>query len=310
MARRDHERTCQGVLRHAAAILLLACAGGTTAAVSPLDPARLTWRELHYRARKFIFTAETTVKAEVVPAETAAGELLRVDGRQAVQPAAGQLVRIGLDTTALGRHTRYRVWLQPGTGAALQSTGQEFGRRARFKVIRFTTGGVVVARFAPARGQDDEPADRWTERADSFVPLTEDDSHTAAVTDSEALFWVLSIGTLAAPGDSVELAVVSRNQLVLVTISVRGSIPVKVDFDEWDHDAPRHVEGSLQALELAVDARSLGSDPSADELEFLGMKGSIRIVLDPRLRVPLEISGRVPGAGIVVVRLRDVMLAN
>jgi len=70
----------------------------------------------------------------------------------------------------------------------------------------------------------------------------------------------------------------------------------------------RHVEAMVRALELTVDAEPVDPGGSGDDLEFLGMKGSVRIVLDPERRAPIEVSGRVPGAGTVVVRLQGVTL--
>jgi hypothetical protein len=307
---RSGARAARRARAAAAASLLLWCSSLAAAADAPLDPGRLAWRELRYRARKFIFTAETTVKAELVPVAAAAGDLLRLEDRHPVQPLGDRLARLELDTVALGRHTRYRVWLEPSTGAALQSTVQEFGSRARYKLQRFTDGGVMVVRFAPAPGEDEQPADRWTRRADSFAAFPRQGGDGAAVTDSTALFWILSTAPLTSPGDTATIAVTSRSQLMLVTVTVRAAIQLRRDVDEHARGVTRHLDGSAPALDLSVDATPLGGAPAAENLEFLGMKGSIRIVLDPRLRTPLEISGRVPGAGTVIVRLRDVTLAD
>ncbi len=292
----------------AAAALLLACCSAALAAGPALEPDRLVWRELHYRARKFIFTAETTVRVEVVPAATAARHLVAAAGHAVVMPAGERLVRIELETTGLGRHTRNTAWLEPVTGAALQTTSQEFGRRARFKTQRFADAGVAVARYAPARGQEDQPADRWTQHADEFIPFPAVDRHGSAVSDSVALFWMLATCHLAKPGDSTQVLVTSRDQLLRVAIRVTATRPIRLDFDERTAAGSRSIDETAAGLEVIVSGSRFGQDADKGDLEFLGFRGNVRILLDPTRRVPVEISGSVPRAGIVTVRLQDVTL--
>jgi|WetSurMetagenome_2_1015567.scaffolds.fasta_scaffold166135_1 hypothetical protein len=292
--------------RVVAAVTLAAWAGAALAADSAA-PERLAWKELHFRARKLIFTADTTVRVELVPSEAALRTLAAAPGHAPVMPAGAHVVRIELDTAGLGRHSRNTAWIEPGTGAALQTTSQEFGRRARFKTQRFTLDGVAVARYAPARGEEDRPADRWTQHADTFVPFPATDRQGAVVSDSVALFWILATRPLARPGDSARVLVLSRDQLLQVDISVAAVHPVTLDFDEVGGGGRRAVNDAVPALQLTLSGSRVGGDVAGD-LEFLGFKGNVRILLDAGRRVPVEISGTVPKAGFVTVRLQDVTL--
>ena len=304
------DRTRRPGRARAAALAAATVVAWTSAALAggSLAPECLTWRELHFRARKFIFTADTTVKIRLVPAEAALQALAAAPGHTPVMPGGGHVVRIDLDTTGLGRHTRNTVWLEPTTGAALQTNSQEFGGRARFKTQRFTLDGVAVARYAPARGEEERPADRWTVHSDSFVPLPEADRNGAVVSDSVALFWILATGQLARPGDATQVLVLSRDQLLRVDIAVSAARQIRLDIDEHGGGGRRAVDAAVAGLQLTMSGSRVGAGGAAGDLEFLGFQGNVRILLDAQRRVPVEISGTVPRAGNVTVRLKDLAL--
>jgi len=291
----------------ALAAALAAGAAGGEAPPAPLSPQRLRWSELTFKARKLIFTAEIRVEAELVPATTAAAEMEEADVLAAVRPAGDEAVRLELESSLLGRHSTNTVLLDPGSAAALQSRSRESGKRARVKTQRFTAEGIAVARARPAEGEERLPEERWSRRSTELVPLPVGEGGPA-VSDSVALFWVLATAPLERPGDAHHLRLVSEGRLLEVTVKVVRLVQRHLEIAERQGAVRRHLEKTVQALELAVDAAPVAPGGSGDDLEFLGMKGSVRIVLDPERRAPIEVSGRVPGAGTVVVRLQGVTL--
>ena len=101
---------------------------------------------------------------------------------------------------------------------------------------------------------------------------------------------------------------VSRGQLLVAKVVAKAACRLDLEFEEHGGAGSRHVEAKADGLELAVDARPLDPAAGRADLEFLGMKGSVRILFDPARRLPVEVSGNVPNAGTVVVRLQDVTL--
>jgi hypothetical protein len=121
-----------------------------------------------------------------------------------------------------------------------------------------------------------------------------------------ALFWILATCPLAKPGDSSQLLVMSRDQLLRVEIRVAAARPIKLDIDERIAGRLHEIDETVAGLELVVSASRFGQDTATGDLEFLGFKGDVRILLDAKRRIPVEISGTVPRAGIVTARLQDV----
>lgn len=275
-----------------------------------LAPEHLRWSELRYHARKLIFTAETAVTAELVAAGPAADDLAAAVGRDPIVPAGDRLARIEIDTEAFGRHSRNTVLVEPASGAALQATSREFGKRARLKTQRFTAAGVAVVRARPEAGEEKHPVERWSRRSEEFLPFPAGGGESGAITDSVALFWLLATGPLERPGDTLRVRLLSGGHLVAVTIAVVRVTRTRVELVERRGGTSRRVAETVAALEVTVKPDPGGTASSDGDLEFLGMRGGVNILLDPVRRAPLEVSGRVPAAGTVTVRLRDVALLD
>ena len=305
--RRDPTRAWRWLAAGGLTALLAATAAGDGGR-GELDPGRLRWSELHYRARKLLFSAEVRVRAEVVATAAAAARLEAVPGHSGLSPGGGQVVRLELESSLLGRRTLTAALLEPGSAAALQTETRESGRRARLKTQRFGSEGVAIARRRPADGEATLPEQRWSRHSLEVVALPPPAAGAAAVSDPLALFWVLATAPLERVGDSWQLRLLSDGRLLAVTARVVGRVQRTLVVGERRGAVKRRIEQPVVALELSVDAEPVVPDDPGAELEFLGLQGDVRIVLDPARRVPIEVSGRVPGAGAVVVRLQDLIL--
>ena len=291
----------------AAAALLLVALPLHSPAADRLSPERLRWSELRYRARKLIFTAETRVRAEVIPA-TAARELVAATGHEPVAAAGEELVRVEIDTELFGRHSHNTVLLDPASGAALQSTSRESGKRARLKTQRFTADGIAVRRLRPAAGEESLPAARWSRSSEELLAFSPAAAGAAAISDSVALFWILATAPLERPGDRFGVRLVSGGRVVQVGIKVLALTWARLDAIERQDGTERRLAAPVTVLELLVDAERGDAAGAGSDFEFLGMRGGVRILLDSVRRVPVEVSGRVPTAGAITVRLYDVTL--
>jgi hypothetical protein len=95
---------------------------------------------------------------------------------------------------------------------------------------------------------------------------------------------------------------------MLVELTVAGREKIKVDYIQESNGREIRIKRSVPAIKILVDAQPLDPDSEEADLRFLHLKGNIAIYLDPELRVPLRISGRVPFAGMAHVRIRRVVL--
>ena len=62
--------------------------------------------------------------------------------------------------------------------------------------------------------------------------------------------------------------------------------------------------GKVQALRLSLQGLPVpGGDPEDDDLELLGLRGRLELLLEPATRAPLQLSGNVKVVGAVTLRL-------
>jgi hypothetical protein len=299
--------TCRRLGAAAAALVLLALPAGAADGGAAI-PAPPRWSELRFVARKLLLTAETTVRV----AEIAAGDagLVDVPGLDGRAPAGPGVARVEVDSRALGRHTVTTALLDATDGAALQTVTRESGKRAREKVQRFAADTVAVTRARPAAGQEKLPVARWSRRSAERLPLPAAAPGEPPMTDSAGLFWLLATAPLVRPGDTLPVRLWSGGRVIATEVRVKARTQAALAIRERRNGAVRAVERTVPALELVIAAAGPGDGAEDEEVELLGLRGRVRVVLDAERRFPIELSGRVPKAGAVTVRLQEATLLD
>jgi hypothetical protein len=287
----------------AALFLLLAPAittAGTPAPATPLDPARVGWRELQLGGSKLLLTADARLTWSLRPAGEIAGQLRGAPGLTGIPPGES-VVELLYDGRATGRRTRATLWLDPGDGRALQRSGDDLGGELRHRDYRFTTTGAYHWTRWPARGEEKLPVARWTRTSEGLRAYGSDPG--GPVLEPTGLIWAVAAAPLLRPGDTADFAVFQRRVLQRVEVRVADTRRIDVDYRDVTPGGVTRRRGSVEALRLV-----LQGDPdtagSSDELELLGLRGALELHLDPVTRAPLSLSGNVAIVGAVTLRLQ------
>ncbi len=237
--------------------------------------------------------------AEVPPNE-------RCRGRPALPVRAA---RVRLESSNFGRRSDSRTWFDPATLRAHLRIQEERGSRNRYKNSTFCDRRVVVERATPNRGEEGLEMADWTHRylEEYGVPA----GLEAPLSEPSVLLYI--VGRFAAePAAANEQAswtvpVFSNRQTLLVRIertAVTGVAPPP--FSIAGGEPPDEMTlVRFDLTPIAVDA-----DGTARDFELLGLEGAIEILALKELRLPVSISGRLPPAGRVTVRLRHVLLRD
>jgi len=275
------------------------------------DPGRVAWRELRYKAHKWLLGAATTTRLELVPAGSVT--LREAPGQEGTQPAGPLVGRLSTITDLpFGRAEEALTWFDPGTGAALQYEKRLSGRKPALRTGRYTVSGLYVWRVDPAkRDEADRPPATWSKRREGHVSPEPALPSGARLIDSYALLYLVSAARLE-PGAELRLLAVSRDRLVEVRLAARRPSERKVDYDELRGSDVRRRAGQLAVVPVEVSARPAGADQGgADvDLAFMGLRGTLTVFVEPATGVPVAIVGRADGVGEVTVRLERVTLAD
>lgn len=290
-------------------VLMIGPSVSPVVAEESLDPARVDWTKLAYRGKKLMFSIDAEIGIERISPSQARSHLVEATEGTGLYPESEASILLTLDSQGLGSKARTQLWLDAGSGVAMQraSTSQKKSNHGR-KTHRFTETGVQIFFHAPAQGENPSRPESWTGGSDRFDDYPDWAGTDLQVSESTAIFYLLAAADLSKVGDQFQFPVVSKGQLILAELTVAGHESIKVDYERVSGGESVRVKGQVPAIKVLVDAQQL--DPGAEEadLDFMSMKGDIAIYLDPETRAPLRISGKVPVAGMAHVRLQRAVL--
>lgn len=259
------------------------------------------WQRLEFRAKKLFLSADAAVEFDSTAA-LPAGD--RCAGRPSLPASAA---RIRIESSMLGRRSLSSLWFDPESLEAHIRVQEERGSRNRYKSYTFCQDSVEAERATPNRGEVDLPVAEWTHR----YPLVHDVPAGLAAPLSEPSALLHLVGRLAAlttdPGAEANWTVpVFSNRQVLAVRIVRDpeGVPTVPGFSIAGGPFPKE----LTLVRFTLTPAAIGEEGTAEDFELLGLEGAIEILAARELQLPVVISGRLPPAGRVTVRLRHVEL--
>lgn len=249
----------------------------------PLDPKRVSWRQLEYRASKLFVSARTHVDlAQVAPG----------------------VAEISFDTRALGRKTTDAIRFRLADADTLTRRKQKHGNNPYAKLYRFADEQVTMERSEPA-DVDEATGDlaAWSRRrTETFGSAP--GACGRVVDPSVVLYLAAARGWQA--GDSYSVCTFSDGRFSRLVIGVAGEEEIRVDYEIEGAGVSRRDE-TVVALVLELDAESLLGE-GEDQLEVLGLEEDVRMYVDPQTGAPLRFTGKMDKLGSVEVELQRLTL--
>lgn len=300
-----------GNLSAALVIALLAVAPQPSVAEATeatFDPARVGWSEIRMTASKLFLTAEARLSLRTVPGPAVLPDLLAVPAGELtpVMPGA-EVLELLYDARGAGRVSRLTLLMDPRSGAAIQRTQHDQQGKQRFRTYRFGMEGAYHRTFWPANASEKSlmPV-RWTKTSEGLRAYPEPPV-TQPVVEPTGLLYAVAAAALDKPGDALEVLVFRRRDTQVVRIEVLPPREISVQYDElWPKGAVQR-SGKVRPLRLSLQGLPVpGGDVDDDDLELLGLRGRLELLLDPATRAPLQLSGDVKIVGSVTLRLAAV----
>lgn len=281
----------------AAALSVAVLAAAVPVAATGSEPP---WQRLEFRAKKFFLSADAAVEFD-------AAASLPADERCGAGPSLpASAARIRIESSMLGRRSESSLWFDAESLKAHIRVQEERGSRNRYKRYAFCQGAVEAERATPNAGEAGLPVASWTHR----YPLVHEVPAELASPLSEPSALLHLVGRLAAlQGEdgaaSRTVPVFSNRQVLAVRIDRHPeTIPALPGFSVAGGPAPEE----LTLVRFTLTPLAVGPDGRVEDFELLGLEGEIEILAARELQLPVSISGRLPPAGRVTVRLRHVEL--
>lgn len=285
--------------------MALVVAGAASLLADPPPGRTPSWRELVLDGRKLGVEASISVRSSLVSSGQAAGAWLPTAAASVVRPGGPEVLLLESQATFAGRVFDERLWLDPGTRAAIQIDDTETGARNHRKVHRLLAGGFLFEQRLPGRGEEGRLPSTWSDlhrSAERFPPAL---PTSAVVTGALALVGSDVLGSLRAAGDRVSCLVLVQSQIEEVTIAAISKAPAAVAFVEHRGDGDHTVSGLLDTLTLELSSRPV-DEKASGSFRLFGLEHGILVLWDPGRRVPLQISGQVHLLGKITINLEEI----
>lgn len=284
--------------------LLLPCALADLPAAPKLDPERVGWTEIRMTATKLFVTARADIRLRTLPAAEVRDQLLPVPEGRPVAPGP-EVLEIVYEGGGLGRRSRLTLLMDPVSGAALQRNQHDLEGRLRHRTYRLSDIGAYHRTRWPVGNEKSLPPAEWSETSEGLRPYpAEAAGHT--ILEPTGLLYAVAAAALDKPGDTTEFLMFQRRSVLRVSATVLEPREIRVNYDEIGPAGTSRRSGAVQPLRISLEGEPLDEDE--DELELLGLRGSIELALEPQARVPLELTGNVKVMGRVTFRLASVHL--
>ena len=268
------------------------------------DLANFKPATLNYKASKFFVSAETQVQQRLIPSEQAVAQLLPLAQGEGRMPNQDQIVLQTIKTNVMGQQSRIETWLNPDAGI-LQRSSLYTGRKNWFRTYRYiSTGAYSVKRQPDSKAEQNRPHEQWSDVSTNFYQL-EDVALKHPLSETEALFYLISVANLNEPGDQLQLPVFDKDEVIGLTVMVEKIVPLTVDFKEITDQGEKRVSGKQNVLRARLNARPLGEQSNAKDFQFLGYNGDVQLYIDPVRRVIVQMSGKYDYLGNVDIRLQE-----
>ncbi len=267
----------------------------------PAAAADPPWHRLEFQAKKLFLSADAAVEfdptAQLPPDE-------RCEGKPNMP---GSAARIRIESAMFGRRSESSLWFDADSLKAHLRVQEERGSRNRYKRYTFCHDSVEAERATPNDGEADLPVAEWTHRYPLHHPVPP--GLETPLSEPSALLHL--VGRLAAlPSGAGE-----EMSWTVPMFSNRRVLAVRIERDPETVTAPSpfsvaggQAPAQLTLVRFAMTPEVYGPEGSAEDFELLGLEGAIEIVAAKELQAPVSISGRLPPAGRVTVRLRHVKL--
>ena len=250
-----------------------------------LDPKRVTWRQLDYKATKLFVSART----EVLLSQVAPG-----------------VAEISFDTQALGRKTTDAIRFQLASAATLTRQKQKHGNNPYAKLYRFAEDSVTMERSEPADVDEATaaPASWSRRRSETFDSPP---GACARVVDPSVVLYLAAARNWRASPSPFTVCTFSDGKFSRLVIALEGEEEIRVDYEVVEAGGTTRRDETVKALVLALDAESLVGE-GKDQLEVLGLEEDVRMYIDPETGAPVRFTGKMDKLGQVEVELQRLVL--
>jgi hypothetical protein len=276
---------------------------GAEAGISGLHGADVPWKHLHYEASRGIATLNIDLDLQPLSRTTLTRDLPAHEGLPSLPLPAKSVEVYELRAKIHLKHlfgdyaTDDKLWFRSDDLGAIQREKTRSGNKEYVKTYRYQPTGTHRLRIRPeGRSERKKPSSAWTDRNHSFYNYSQALKYCKIVSEPGLLFFVAAAHDFS-DNQPVQVCVFSDDSLFRMTIEPVGDQTIDVDYKLKKNGKQERIKGKAKAMHLHITAKKLPGGSKKADFEILDFKGSQELYIDPKRRIPLRISGSLPGMG-------------
>lgn len=286
-----------------------------SSALNAYDAGQVRWSGLAFSAKNILAAVKVNVQLDPLTETEVRTSLLASPRGVPVQLSSSKVYRLSFSKSvdSIFRpdvNTLNQVWMDPKQGAVLGRIRLRRGKDDFQKKYRFTEQGVFRHRREPKNKKEATLSpEQWTDTKDTFYPYDPDHLGCAYITERSVLIYLVSAASLDPNAESQSLCVFGLRRLHRVSLRAQGIHSLKVNYIEKDQQTETRQKGTIEALKIAIETRPMESNLNdSEDFSILGLHKDIVIFIDAISRIPLQISGYIPGVGKADLKLNEVRI--
>ena len=280
-----------------------------------LDPKRVLWSDLSFGAQGTLVDLAIDIRLASFP-KAGFQSIWRTYPQSIQLPSVGQEV-YNLEVSRIIDYIfsrPVRLWNQvlfdPKQASALYRVRLRRGQDDIERAYWFSGEGVHRLRRTPkTKGEASLDPAKWTDVDTSYYPYDLTRRECSQIVDPMLIIYLVSAAPLNQEGDVLTMCVFGKQQLHKVRLASQRLENLEVDYSLNSGGGKVHKKGKMNGLRITVESEPMISDKkNAENFSLLGMHEDITIHIDPRLRIPLQVSGKIPTVGLVTLKLSEVKM--
>ena len=281
------------------------------------EPGHVPWSQLTFGVKNVSVEVTARVRLESLPVAEVEAALLKSPQGVPVKVSRPEAYKLSVERIVdplFGSTVRTvnQIWFNPRDAAALGRVRLRRGNDDFKKVYRFTEQGVFRHRMEPKdKKETSKEPEKWTDVKDTYYAYDLAKLGCATVSDRLLLMYAVSAAEISKDGQPLSLCVFGKRQLFHVSLRPEGPHALQVNYVEKSQQAEIRRQAEVKALKIALEVRPLASDlEEVENFSFLGFQNAIAIYIDPVSNLPVQLSGEIPKAGEVTIKLLEARLTK
>ena len=260
---------------------------------SPFDDQNVKWNQLEYKGSLLFW--KLSAQVELDRGAERPRDLPPVTIKELDDTGNHKII---LKTSAGGTKSEVWSWFDPKMGGATLGRKLSTGRQNYLKWFRFGKKQVAVQRLGPLNRKEKKKRERWSKK-EFFNYQWPESEQQSVVSETTALFYLLSASNLEKPGDVLELSLFAGKAYLRVSLKVERFHSLKTNYTVNNTRQKKTTE----TLVIRLEANPVTGMGEQSEFELLGLEEDITVFLERQTRFPIRISGKAPIFGGVEINL-------